>query len=106
MTTLAPPPQQEGGRPSHRAAPPDDGGLAARGRRLLLGRPEDPRWARPALWAIRTARSSRGSWRVYAQICSGSGALGGTGRAARRALGTALGAGRMGPKSSLEPAAT
>ncbi|MCD9873087.1 ArnT family glycosyltransferase [Streptomyces guryensis] len=47
MTTLAPPPApaQEG---RHRAeAPP-----ATRLRRLFTGAPEDPRWARPALWGI------------------------------------------------------
>ncbi|MEU1163677.1 glycosyltransferase family 39 protein, partial [Streptomyces sp. NPDC005921] len=47
MTTLAPPPTPvQDGR--HRAATPP----VSRARRLFLGAPEDPRWARPALWAI------------------------------------------------------
>jgi 4-amino-4-deoxy-L-arabinose transferase-like glycosyltransferase len=52
MTTLAPPPRTERARHSHRAAPAAGGGLALRARRLFTGGPEDPRWARPALWAI------------------------------------------------------
>ncbi|MFJ3417885.1 ArnT family glycosyltransferase [Streptomyces sp. NPDC086082] len=52
MTTLAPPPGQESARRSHRAGPPADGGLDSRARRLFTGPEDDPRWARPALWAI------------------------------------------------------
>ncbi|MFD3584242.1 ArnT family glycosyltransferase [Streptomyces sp. NPDC058683] len=47
MTTLAPPPAPvQDGR--HRSAAPP----VSRARRLFMGAPEDPRWARPALWAI------------------------------------------------------
>ncbi|WP_326722485.1 glycosyltransferase family 39 protein [Streptomyces sp. NBC_00243] len=53
MTTLAPPTRDEGVRQhSHRAGPPADGGVKARTRRLFTGPPDDPRWARPALWAV------------------------------------------------------
>jgi hypothetical protein len=58
MTTLAPPPAptQEG---KHRAAPPARSGRA---RRLLTGAPEDPRWARPALWAILVLATALYAW--------------------------------------------
>ncbi|WP_406441648.1 glycosyltransferase family 39 protein [Streptomyces sp. NBC_01613] len=63
MTTLAPPPApvQEG---RHRAAPPADGGLATRARRLFTGAPEDPRWARPALWAILVLATALYAWNL------------------------------------------
>ncbi|WP_327720024.1 glycosyltransferase family 39 protein [Streptomyces sp. NBC_00490] len=58
MTTLAPPPVQEA---RHRAEPP-----AARGRvgRLFTGAPEDPRWARPALWAILVLATALYAWNL------------------------------------------
>ncbi|MGW0870431.1 glycosyltransferase family 39 protein [Streptomyces sp. NPDC002740] len=65
MTTLAPPPapvRQDGTR--HRAAPPGDGGLASRARRLFTGAPEDPRWARPALWAILVLATALYAWNL------------------------------------------
>ncbi|MET7477715.1 glycosyltransferase family 39 protein [Streptomyces sp. NPDC005648] len=60
MTTLAPPPApaQEG---RHRAAAPP---AASRARRLLLGAPEDPRWARPALWAILLLATALYAWNL------------------------------------------
>ncbi|MFF1293647.1 MULTISPECIES: ArnT family glycosyltransferase [unclassified Streptomyces] len=58
MTTLAPPPAQEA---RHRAEPP-----AARGRvrGLFTGAPEDPRWARPALWAILVLATALYAWNL------------------------------------------
>lgn len=64
MTTLAPPPQQEGSRRSHRAAPPADGGIAARARRVFTGPEDDPRWARPALWAIALLATALYAWNL------------------------------------------
>ncbi|WP_405727189.1 glycosyltransferase family 39 protein [Streptomyces sp. NBC_01537] len=65
MTTqLAPPAPVEDNPRSHRAAPPADGGLAARGSRLFLGKPEDPRWARPALWAILLLATALYAWNL------------------------------------------
>ncbi|QUW78914.1 glycosyltransferase family 39 protein [Streptomyces mirabilis] len=63
MTTLAPPPTSS---PSsgHRAAPPADGGFVARGRRLFTGPAEDPRWTRPALWAILLAATALYAWNI------------------------------------------
>ncbi|MEU3337548.1 glycosyltransferase family 39 protein [Streptomyces sp. NPDC006668] len=59
MTTLAPPPApaQEG---RHRASNPP----ASRMRRLLTGAPEDPRWARPALWAILVLATALYAWNL------------------------------------------
>ncbi|MFD9318376.1 ArnT family glycosyltransferase [Streptomyces sp. NPDC060053] len=65
MTTLAPPPapvRQDGTR--HRAAPPGDGGLSSRARRLFTGAPEDPRWARPTLWAILVLATALYAWNL------------------------------------------
>ncbi|MFD9433182.1 glycosyltransferase family 39 protein [Streptomyces sp. NPDC060002] len=65
MTTLAPPPapvRQDGTR--HRAAPPGAGGLTSRVRRLFTGAPEDPRWARPALWAILVLATALYAWNL------------------------------------------
>ncbi|WP_406006185.1 glycosyltransferase family 39 protein [Streptomyces sp. NBC_00637] len=65
MTTLAPPPapvRDDGSR--HRAAPPSDGGLSSRARRLFTGAPEDPRWARPALWAILVLATALYAWNL------------------------------------------
>ncbi|MFD3613848.1 ArnT family glycosyltransferase [Streptomyces sp. NPDC058676] len=65
MTTLAPPPapvQQDG--PRHRVAPPAGGGLAARTRSLFTGAPEDPRWARPALWAVLVLATALYAWNL------------------------------------------
>ncbi|MER5445159.1 glycosyltransferase family 39 protein [Streptomyces sp. NPDC002764] len=59
MTTLAPPPApaQEG---RHRAAAPP----ASRMRRLFTGAPEDPRWARPALWAVLVLATALYAWNL------------------------------------------
>ncbi|MFI5962253.1 ArnT family glycosyltransferase [Streptomyces asoensis] len=65
MTTFAPPPapvRQDGAR--HRAAPPRDGGALARARRLFTGPPEDPRWARPALWAVLALATALYAWNL------------------------------------------
>ncbi|MFK4101153.1 ArnT family glycosyltransferase [Streptomyces sp. NPDC019531] len=61
MTTLAPPPAPttEDGR--HRAAPP---AASSRLRRLFTGAPEDPRWARPALWAILVLATALYAWNL------------------------------------------
>ncbi|MFF3330913.1 ArnT family glycosyltransferase [Streptomyces sp. NPDC002888] len=63
MTILAPPPAsaQEG---RHRAAPPVRGGLASRTRALFTGTPEDPRWARPALWAVLVLATALYAWNL------------------------------------------
>ncbi|MFF7467436.1 glycosyltransferase family 39 protein [Streptomyces sp. NPDC008092] len=59
MTTLAPPPTPvQDGR--HRAAAPP----VSRARRLFLGAPEDPRWARPALWAILLLATALYAWNL------------------------------------------
>ncbi|MGY5118398.1 ArnT family glycosyltransferase [Streptomyces sp. 900105755] len=59
MTTLAPPPAPvQDGR--HRAAAPP----VSRTRRLFLGAPEDPRWARPALWAILLLATALYAWNL------------------------------------------
>ncbi|MFF4252570.1 ArnT family glycosyltransferase [Streptomyces sp. NPDC001663] len=60
MTTLAPPPApaQEG---RHRAAAPP---VASRARRLFMGAPEDPSWARPALWAILVLATALYAWNL------------------------------------------
>ncbi|MFF1544184.1 ArnT family glycosyltransferase [Streptomyces sp. NPDC058291] len=65
MTTFAPPPApvREDG-PRHRAGPPSDGGPASRARRLFTGAPEDPRWARPALWAILVLATALYAWNL------------------------------------------
>ncbi|MGY4982195.1 ArnT family glycosyltransferase [Streptomyces sp. 900105755] len=59
MTTLVPPPAlvQDG---RHRAAAPP----VSRTRRLFLGAPEDPRWARPALWAILLLATALYAWNL------------------------------------------
>ena len=64
MTTLAPPPAPATRTARHRAAPPSDGGLASRARRLFTGAPEDPRWARPALWAILVLATALYAWNL------------------------------------------
>ncbi|MFI6408350.1 ArnT family glycosyltransferase [Streptomyces sp. NPDC050548] len=64
MTTLAPPPGQESTRRSHRAGPPADGGLNSRARRLFTGPEDDPRWARPALWAILLLATALYAWNL------------------------------------------
>lgn len=74
MTTLAPPPTTgRNGGPRHRAeAPPAGavgtagagGGLAARARRMFTGAPEDPRWARPALWAVLVLATALYAWNL------------------------------------------
>ncbi|MER5530160.1 glycosyltransferase family 39 protein [Streptomyces sp. NPDC002677] len=59
MTTLAPPtaPVQDG---RHRSAAPP----VSRARRLFMGAPEDPRWARPALWAILLLATALYAWNL------------------------------------------
>ncbi|NEA97841.1 glycosyltransferase family 39 protein [Streptomyces sp. SID13726] len=59
MTTLAPPPApvQEG---RHRASAPP----VSRARRLLTGSSDDPRWARPALWAILVLAVALYAWNL------------------------------------------
>ncbi|MCQ9184541.1 glycosyltransferase family 39 protein [Streptomyces sp. IBSBF 2953] len=74
MTTLAPPPAPIGeDGPRHRVredgprrltASPSDGGLASRAGRLFTGAPEDPRWARPALWAILVLATTLYAWNL------------------------------------------
>ncbi|WP_371548590.1 glycosyltransferase family 39 protein [Streptomyces sp. NBC_00554] len=65
MTTLAPPTRDEGVRQhSHRAGPPADGGIKARTRRLFTGPPDDPRWARPTLWAVLVLAVGLYAWNV------------------------------------------
>ncbi|MFJ1968768.1 ArnT family glycosyltransferase [Streptomyces sp. NPDC087903] len=64
MTTLAPPPAPARDGSRHRAAPPAGGGLAARSRRLFTGAPEDPRWARPALWAVLLLATALYAWNL------------------------------------------
>ncbi|MFJ6081348.1 ArnT family glycosyltransferase [Streptomyces sp. NPDC092369] len=60
MTTLAPPPAPPADRSRHRATTPP----ATRVRRLFLGAPEDPRWARPALWAILILATALYAWNL------------------------------------------
>ncbi|MFD5628577.1 ArnT family glycosyltransferase [Streptomyces sp. NPDC127072] len=75
MTTLAPPtrdeptldePTRDKGvrRRPHRAGPPADGGVGPRLRRLFTGPPDDPRWARPALWTILVLAVGLYAWNV------------------------------------------
>jgi len=60
MTTLAPPPApvQEG---RHRAAVPPP---ASRLKQIFTGAPDDPRWARPALWAILVLATALYAWNM------------------------------------------
>ncbi|MFF4316780.1 hypothetical protein ACWDFR_38405 [Streptomyces sp. 900105755] len=44
----------------HRAAAPP----VSRTRRLFLGAPEDPRWARPALWAVLLLATALYAWNL------------------------------------------
>ncbi|SER23357.1 4-amino-4-deoxy-L-arabinose transferase [Streptomyces sp. yr375] len=65
MTTLAPPPAPAREDGSHRrTTPPGDGGLAARARHLFTGAPDDPRWARPTLWAILVLATALYAWNL------------------------------------------
>ncbi|MET8975024.1 glycosyltransferase family 39 protein [Streptomyces sp. NPDC004539] len=57
MTTLAPPPAPV----RHHAAPPKRGDRA---RRLFLGSPDDPRWARPALWSVLLLATALYAWNM------------------------------------------
>lgn len=61
MTTLAPPPAPTAQDGRHRAAPPAP---SNRLRRLFTGAPEDPRWARPALWAILVLATALYAWNL------------------------------------------
>ncbi|MEV2210256.1 glycosyltransferase family 39 protein [Streptomyces sp. NPDC050997] len=67
MTTLAPPPaptSEDGGAQRHRADPTAGGPLAVRARRLFTGAPEDPRWVRPALWAVLVLATVLYAWNL------------------------------------------
>lgn len=64
MTTLAPPPTSSQGSRHRAAAPPADGGFTARTRRVFTGPAEDPRWTRPALWAILLAATALYAWNI------------------------------------------
>ncbi|MET7452174.1 glycosyltransferase family 39 protein [Streptomyces sp. NPDC005574] len=64
MTTLAPPPAPARDGSRHRAASSAGGGLAARSRRLFTGAPEDPRWARPVLWAVLVLATALYAWNL------------------------------------------
>ncbi|WP_046732642.1 ArnT family glycosyltransferase [Streptomyces humi] len=59
MTTLASPPAPAREDRNRAAAPP-----VSRARRLFLGAPEDPRWARPALWAILLLATALYAWNL------------------------------------------
>ncbi|MGC0337067.1 ArnT family glycosyltransferase [Streptomyces sp. SLBN-8D4] len=61
MTTLAPPPAPSVPEGRHRAAVP---AASSRLRRLFTGAPEDPRWARPALWAILVLAVALYAWNL------------------------------------------
>ncbi|CAM5379992.1 ArnT family glycosyltransferase [Streptomyces canus] len=61
MTTLAPPPAPTTQDGRHRAAPP---AARSRLRALFTGLPEDPRWARPALWAILVLATALYAWNM------------------------------------------
>ncbi|MGH1552500.1 ArnT family glycosyltransferase [Streptomyces sp. L7] len=59
-----PAPGQETAHRSHRVGPPADGGLNSRARRLFTGPEDDPRWARPALWAILLLATALYAWNL------------------------------------------
>ncbi|MFJ6738293.1 ArnT family glycosyltransferase [Streptomyces sp. NPDC091279] len=59
MTTLAPPPASAAPEGGQRSATP-----SARLGRLFTGAPEDPRWARPALWAILVLATALYAWNM------------------------------------------
>ncbi|WP_030622156.1 ArnT family glycosyltransferase, partial [Streptomyces fulvoviolaceus] len=61
MTTLAPPPAAPAQERRHRAAPPAP---SSRVRRLFTGAPDDPRWARPTLWAILVLATALYAWNL------------------------------------------
>ncbi|MFF7544652.1 ArnT family glycosyltransferase [Streptomyces canus] len=61
MTTLAPPPAPTTRDGRHRAAPP---AARSRLRALFTGPPEDPRWARPALWATLVLATALYAWNM------------------------------------------
>ncbi|MDH6486484.1 glycosyltransferase family 39 protein [Streptomyces sp. SAI-127] len=61
MTTLAPPPAPTTQDGRHRAAPP---AASSRLRGLFTGPAEDPRWARPALWAILVLATALYAWNM------------------------------------------
>ncbi|MDH6587972.1 4-amino-4-deoxy-L-arabinose transferase-like glycosyltransferase [Streptomyces sp. SAI-133] len=61
MTTLAPPPAPTAQDGRHRAAPR---ATSSRLRRMFTGAPQDPRWARPALWAILVLAAALYAWNL------------------------------------------
>src|SRR4051794_40496991 len=61
MTTLAPPPAPTDRDGRHRAVPP---AASSRLRGLFTGPPQDPRWARPALWAILVLATALYAWNM------------------------------------------
>jgi len=63
MSTLAPPPVQLDGS-THRADAVTRRGLGERSRQVFTGRPEDPRWARPTLWAILLLATALYAWNL------------------------------------------
>ncbi|MFJ9153935.1 ArnT family glycosyltransferase [Streptomyces sp. NPDC102270] len=61
MTTLAPPPPPTTQDGRHRPLP---SAASSRLRRMFTGAPEDPRWARPALWAILVLATALYAWNL------------------------------------------
>ncbi|MGW7425504.1 ArnT family glycosyltransferase [Streptomyces sp. NPDC054813] len=59
MTTLAPPPAPVQDDRHRSVAPP-----VSRAKRLFTGAPEDPRWARPALWAVLLLATALYAWNL------------------------------------------
>ncbi|MEV7438105.1 ArnT family glycosyltransferase [Streptomyces griseoviridis] len=60
MTTLAPPPAPAAPEGRHRAVTRPGSRLG----RLFTGAPEDPRWARPALWAVLVLATALYAWNI------------------------------------------
>lgn len=60
MTALAPPPAPAAPEGRHRAAAP----TSSRAGRLFTGAPGDPRWARPALWAVLVLATALYAWNI------------------------------------------
>ncbi|MDT0474812.1 glycosyltransferase family 39 protein [Streptomyces sp. DSM 41014] len=60
MTTLAPPPAPAAPEGRHRAVTRPGSRLG----RLFTGAPDDPRWARPALWAVLVLATALYAWNI------------------------------------------